>query len=303
MEIKNKYVCDFYKKNAFIDYERANVLLVDLFKNCMYTSENDQKIELPNTFHETNKMEQQNMESISYTSTNKICEGFNGEAKIEMLLNKLNPNEEIIQNTDENTCGDFIIIGQNRPNIIVENRVSDVNIKSGEIDFFIQSCKNNKSNGIFISQHTGIIGKNNFEMDIIDSNVVIFIHSVEYDEDKIKLAFESMNTLYNKIKMLQVDMNTTISKEILYEINKEYQLFITQKEELQKYIKGNHSQMLSQIENIKLTHLTSYLSTHFSNIDKKGIHKCNLCNFYTSNTLKGMAAHKRGCKKKYPVVS
>lgn len=303
MEIKNKYVCDFYKKNAFIDYERANVLLVDLFKNCMYTSENDQKIELPNTFHETNKLEQQNMESICYASTTKLCEGFNGEAKIEMLLNKLNPNEEIIQNTDENTCGDFIIIGQNRPNIIVENRVSDVNIKTGEIDFFIQSCKNNKSNGIFISQHTGIIGKNNFEMDIIDSNVVIFIHSVEYDEDKIKLAFESMNTLYNKIKMLQVDMNTTISKEILYEINKEYQLFITQKEELQKYIKGNHSQMLNQIENIKLTHLTSYLSTHFSNIDKKGIHKCNLCNFYTSNTLKGMAAHKRGCKKKYPVVS
>ena len=303
MEIKNKYVCDFYKENAFIDYERANVLLVDLFKNCMYTSEKDQKIESSsNTFHEPTKMEKLH-QTIESTYTTGICNGFNGEVKLEMLLNKLNPNEEIIQNTDENTCGDFIIMGQNRPNIIVENRVSDVNIKPGEIEFFIQSCKNNKSNGIFMSQHTGIIGKNNFEMDIIDSNVIIFIHSVEYDEDKIKLAFESLNTLYNKIKMLQVDMNTTISKEILYEINKEYQLFITQKEELQKYIKNNHSQMLNQIENIKLSHLTGYLSTHFSNIDKKGIHKCNLCNFYTSNTLKGLAAHKRGCKKKYPPVT
>jgi len=79
-----------------------------------------------------------------------------------------------------------------------------------------------------------------------------------------------------------------------------YKFFFTQKEELQKFVKNNQIQMLNQIENIKLTNLTNYLSTHFANIEKKGIHKCNLCNFYTSNTLKGMAAHKRGCKKKYP---
>ena len=39
------------------------------------------------------------------------------------------------------------------------------------------------------------------------------------------------------------------------------------------------------------------ISKSFSN-ETVGLHKCNLCNFYTSNTLKGLAAHKRGCKKK-----
>jgi len=39
------------------------------------------------------------------------------------------------------------------------------------------------------------------------------------------------------IKNCKADNNSTISKEVLYEINKEYQLFTTQKEELQKFVK------------------------------------------------------------------
>jgi len=294
MEITNSYVTDFYTRNAFIDFEKANVCLVDLLKCCMDTKESsDEKID--NTIEKGDfKMD------YNYQSNPNLSKGASGEKQIEMILNKLNPSEEIIQNTDETIFGDFIILGKNRPNIIVENKVSETNIKPGEIESFIQTCKKHKCNGVLMSQHTGITGKNNFEMDIIDSNVIIYIHKVEYDENKILLAFEIMNKLYNKIKLMNLDNNSTISKEVLYEINKEYQLFVTQKEELQKFVKNNQVQMLNQIENIKLTNLTNYLSTHFANIEKKGIHKCNLCNFYTSNTLKGMAAHKRGCKKKYP---
>jgi hypothetical protein len=288
MEITNSYVTDFYTRNAFIDFEKVNVCLVDLLKCCMDTNESEGEKEVKCDF------------KMDYPCIPNLSKGATGEKQIEMILNKLNPSEEIIQNTDETIFGDFIILGKNRPNIIVENKVSETNIKPGEIESFIQTCKKHKCNGVLMSQHTGITGKNNFEMDIIDSNVIIYIHKVEYDENKILLAFEIMNKLYNKIKLMNLDNNSTIPKEVLYEINKEYQLFVTQKEEIQKFVKNNQVQMLSQIENIKLTNLTNYLSTHFANIEKKGIHKCNLCNFYTSNTLKGMAAHKRGCKKKYP---
>lgn len=288
MEITNSYVTDFYTRNAFIDFEKLNVCLVDLLKCCMDTNESGCEKEIKCDF------------KMDYPCIPNLSKGATGEKQIEMILNKLNPSEEIIQNTDETIFGDFIILGNNRPNIIVENKVSETNIKPGEIESFIQTCKKHKCNGVLMSQHTGITGKNNFEMDIIDSNVIIYIHKVEYDENKIMLAFEIMNKLYNKIKLMNLDNNSTIPKEVLYEINKEYQLFVTQKEELHKFVKNNQVQMLSQIENIKLTNLTNYLSTHFANTEKKGIHKCNLCNFYTSNTLKGMAAHKRGCKKKYP---
>ena len=71
---------------------------------------------------------------------------------------------------------------------------------------------------------------------------------------------------------------------------------------MQKYVKMNHIQILNQVDSIKFSNLNTYLSTQFDNTEKKGIHKCNLCSYYTSNTLKGMAAHKRGCKKKHPTV-
>ena len=83
--------------------------------------------------------------------------------------------------------------------------------------------------------------------------------------------------------MKLLDTNNTISKEILYEINKEHEFLITQKNDLHQFVKN----IQQKIENIKLPNLSNYLYSHFTNTEKKGIHKCNLCNVYTSNTLKG----------------
>lgn len=291
LKLENKYIADFYNENTFIDFEQANIFLVELFKNSIKTSK-----PVNNDIDDNAIISPLIVSNNPYSNFQVI-----GEEKIEMILNKLNPIKEVIKNMDESICGDFIIIDNKYSNIIIENKITKHNIKQNEIDYFINSCKKNKSNGIFMSQNTGIIGKNNFEIDIIGANVIIYVHCVDYDESKIQLAFELLYALCDKIKLLNIDNNQNIiSKEILFEINKEHQLFVTQKEELQKYIKLNQIQMLNQVDSIKFSSLNSYLSSHFDNTEHKGIHKCNLCNYYTSNTLKGMAAHKRGCKKKHP---
>ena len=53
--------------------------------------------------------------------------------------------------------------------------------------------------------------------------------------DNFRIAMSQACMQY--IKNCKADNNSTISKEVLYEINKEYQLFTTQKEELQKFVK------------------------------------------------------------------
>ena len=84
------------------------------------------------------------------------------------------------------------------------------------------------------------------------------------------------------------------------EINKEYQLFRAQKELTINFIKENNKTLLNQLADLEFQCLDKYLSSKYNNVAKPGIITCNLCNCYTSYTLKGMAAHKRGCVKKQP---
>ena len=61
---------------------------------------------------------------------------------------------------------------------------------------------------------------------------------------------------------------------------------------------NKNQNIIKQIECINFNCLDKYL---FSKIDTNktvGIYTCNICNTYTSNKLKGISAHKRGCKKK-----
>ena len=154
--------------------------------------------------------------------------------------------------------------------------------------------------GIFMSQCSGIITKQNFQIDICDSFVILYIHHLNLNEDLIKLGIQIIQSIYAKIKNNANKSNEmfTISNDTMSEINNEYTLFCSHKEELQKLTKDIQGKMIYLLDKLKLSTLNNYLSTKFMNEPKNGIHKCNICNLYTSNTLKGMAAHKRGCKKK-----
>lgn len=307
MEILNPKIQDFCTKNP-IYFEKANLMFIDLF-NLVLESNQPIKSKDESVF-ENNIINNNNTNIINDTANELIylppkhfISGEDSEDKVELILNKLNPFDEVIPNTDENIFCDFIILKKDSPNVNIQTKNSKTNIKIGEIEYFVKSCKETKCNGILMSQHTGITGKNNFEIDIIDSNIIVFIHCVEHSEEKIKLGLDIIDQVYNKIKFLNMGNEITISKEILNEINKEYHVFISQRDDLNKSIKDCQVKLLNQLDDIKFNNLNKYLSTKFFTADKIGIHKCNLCNLYTSNTLKGMAAHKRGCKKKYPSIN
>jgi hypothetical protein len=308
MEILNPKIQDFYYKNP-IYFEKANLMFIDLFNLALESNQpikqKDESIHENPTlvnFH-TNNINNDTGNELIYLPPKHLISGEDSEDKVELILNKLNPFDEVIPNTDENIFCDFIILKKESPNINIQTKNTKTNIKIGEIDYFVKSCKETKCNGILMSQHTRITGKNNFEIDIIDSNIIVFIHCVEHSEEKIKLGLDIIDQVYNKIKFLNMGNEITISKEILNEINKEYHVFISQKDDLNKSIKDCQVKLLNQLDDIKFNNLNKYLSTKFFTADKIGIHKCNLCNLYTSNTLKGMAAHKRGCKKKYPTLN
>jgi hypothetical protein len=91
----------------------------------------------------------------------------------------------------------------------------------------------------------------------------------------------------------------TVPRELLESINNEYQLFITQKAAVIDVFKESQKKVLAQIDEIRFPCLDRYLSTKYSApIVKSGL-KCDLCKSYTANNLKALAAHKRGCSRKF----
>ena len=197
---------------------------------------------------------------------------------------------------------DFILKSQDKPTIIIENKESMMNIDTDITDCFIASLKEQNCCGIFISQHSGIINKENFKIEIYNGNIMIYVAKCKYDAEKIKNAIEIIYTLYDKLKIFNNEMNPIISAVLLNDINKEYQTFLTYKESVIKFIKENNNTIIKQIENFKFDVLDKYLSTKFvENQNNCVIHKCNLCGVYTSKTLKGIAAHKKGCIKKIKI--
>jgi hypothetical protein len=160
-------------------------------------------------------------------------------------------------------------------------------------------------NGIFISQSSGICTKKNYQIEIHNNNIVVFLHNVEYSSTKIESAVDIIDNLSGKLRQYKSNANddSLLSKELLDSINTEFQLFLTQKNAVIEVFKESQKKVLSQIDELRFPCLDKFLSTKYSApVQKPGL-KCDLCKSFTANNLKALAAHKRGCVRKNTIVS
>lgn len=228
------------------------------------------------------------MENVS--SKGKISENI-----VFNILNSLFPSaQEIVYVGDKKESGDILLIRENKPKILIENKNWDRNVSKDEVDKFIRDTEIQNCCGLFLSQHTGISNKVNFEISIHNNkHVLLFIHDVNYEAEKIKVGIEIIDRfkemLINSDNINDVD---TIDKETLDNINKEFQECYSQKLNLLKIIKDCSQKMLKQVEEIKFPNLEKYLSTKYSS--SVGKMNCDQCGFIAKNQ-QALSAHKRAC--------
>lgn len=235
---------------------------------------------------------------------NSSFKGKISESQLESLLTQMFSSAEIINTSGLKASGDFIMKRENNPTILFENKDYDTNIPPEEVKKFIRDTEEQKCHGIFLSQRTGITSKSNYQIDFHKGNILVYIHYVDYSREKVQVAVDVIDTLSEKLTGLNEEgaEDNIIPKETLDEINIEFQAFLTQKDTIITLLKDSHKKILGQMEDIKFPGLEKYLSTKFASVQKTGGHSCEICNNYTSATLKGLAAHRRGCSKKNIVV-
>ena len=215
----------------------------------------------------------------------------------EYLLSQTFTTASISRDTDSN---EYQLMREDKPTIYIEtHEIRDHNIGVSDTKQFLKRAIEKNMNSILISQYTGITSKPNFHIEIHNNIVVIYLHKLANCSDTLKKATDMIDAISNKLSdFCSLSENKySIPKDILDGVNREYQQFIIQKEIIITGLKEQQKTLLSKLDDMRFSVLDKYLSTRYSSCKKQG-YNCDMCNNFNVGTLKGLAAHKRGCARK-----
>lgn len=221
------------------------------------------------------------------------------EFVMEELINRLYPTGEILNTSSQTACCDLLLKRENKPKILLENKNYKRNVDLDEIKKFLRDIAENKSCGIMLSQHSGIVGKPDYFIEVHDGNVIVYLHNVEYSGEKIKTAVDIIDNLYDKLSVItskESQQGITIKKECLDKINEEYQFFIAHKETVCNTVRDMSKKLLSQLEDLKMPELSDYLKDKYASVQNQEF-ICDVCNTAFSNK-RALASHKKLHKTK-----
>lgn len=191
------------------------------------------------------------------------------------------------------------------PSILIESKNDETNVDSTDVSQFVELMKHHHMNGILVSQQSGFNQKPNYYIECHDNQLLVFVHNMEYNPEKLRPAIDIIDQLSVKIKQYSTlycheatNRTEWIEKEVLDAVNQEYRLFISQKTAIIQQLRESHRKVIAQLEEFQFTSLDQYLSSKYTAPLPKNGHRCDLCNSFNANNLKALAAHKRGCLRK-----
>lgn len=222
--------------------------------------------------------------------------GLDSETRVEGLLNTTFPDACIDNTTGQAKSCDFMILRHEKPTIMIENKEYSTNVPIVEVEKFIRDIEHHNHSGILISQSSGIARKQNFQIDIHNGSVLIYIHHLEYDFDKVRLAVHTIDYITTMLKDFHYEEEDfKVSMDTLKALNKEYQQLLFQRNGMMETLKEFNKSMGKQIQALELGSLSNMMSKHFSSTEAK-LSTCSYCKRQFKN-VKALAGHTKKCKK------
>ena len=239
---------------------------------------------------------QQSVTDLLGKMNNSSHKGKISENLLFSILQNLYPsaNVEFVGTTKE--TGDFILERKNKPKVLIENKDYSRSVPTEEILKFIRDCEIQSCSGLFIS-NSGICGKESYEVQVNNGEVLVYIQFCNNDSDKVKIGIDIIDHFKEMLDNLNKDDNEEISKEVVKEINDEYKLWASNRATMLKTIKEFHESMKKQLDAMSIPTLEKYLSTRFSPVSTGSTMMiCEHCG-YSCKNKQALSAHRRGCLK------
>lgn len=254
--------------------------------------------ELSVSNHQTNNLLNNNVSELLKKMEISSNKGKISESILYNILQNIYPSAQIDHvGTQKETC-DILFRRVGKPTLLIENKCWDRTVSQEEIKKFLHDIEKQNFCGLFLSQNSGIATKENFEINIHNNNVLLYIHEVNNDAEKIKLAINIIDHFKGKLDELSCnDEIETISKEELEQINREYRAYFIQKENLIKFIKDNTARTIKQLDEINFPSLDLYLTKKIATSTNTNKYACEYCQYQAKNA-QALSAHQRGCTSK-----
>lgn len=237
-----------------------------------------------------NKLEQMLAKLGKNTDKGKISENL-----INLNLQTIYPTAEIRNMSQTPHAGDFWLIRKDKPTILIENKNHDGVVYANGVQKFIDDMNTQDLCGIIISQNSTIVHRENYEIEIHNGNVAVYIHEGGYDPYKIKIAIQIIDIFKSKIEQnkIQNEGSFNIDTEILEKINREFQRFNNKKTQHILEIKCMYDTLIKSAEDMELEALDAFLEQNglLTNVKK---FLCSNCP-RTFPTKKGCDTHERIC--------
>lgn len=215
-------------------------------------------------------------------SSNSSKKGQKAEEVLFNLLSNTMTDTEIVNTSHIPNSGDIQLIKDSCPKILVDSKNFNSAVPKRDIDKFYSDIQQNNCCGILCNSFYGISNKQHFEIDIIDKNILIFIHAHKFDDSVFKLAINIIYNMYDKIK----DSNCTsiiIEDKAFQNLKIEYNYYIQTYRHHLDIIKSN----INSLSQLSFSLLDNFFKRKTITIpDKNSI--CSICNnsFTSDKTLR-----------------
>jgi hypothetical protein len=231
---------------------------------------------------------------------NSSKKGKMSENLLTNVLAEVYPLAEIEDVGKTKETGDIMMLRKDKPKILVENKDWTRPIVNAEVQKFVRDVEIQKCHGLFLSQNVGICSKNNYEINILEGNLIaVYIHNVNYDPEKIRVGIDiidNISEILKEIDVLEVNQNEehSISKELTQFINAEYQNYLAHKERTIKMAKDFVANLIKHEEDFNFSSLEKFLESKCNTQNNKNV--CKYCGFI-GKKAQSLSAHMRGCAK------
>lgn len=263
-------------------------------------SQYEAKFDEIKTIFNTNHISQQTLQNSVTEILKKFEKGIGkgtiSENILHNILVSMYPCARVDLVSEIKETGDILFQQNDRPQILIENKDhSASNVPTIDITKFIRDCTLQKCCGILFAQNKGITKKNNFEININNGNVLLYVQEVNYNTEIIKIAIDLVEQVKIAYDALHNTSSTTIDNAVLEEINREYNYYILQKHNMLKIIKDFTDKMNTSIGELKLPKLENFLGKHFATAAIQSSLTCTYCG---KTVGKSLSQHYRHCDAK-----
>ena len=229
--------------------------------------------------------------------SNSSVKGSVSETELYGILQSIAPSDEIIRCSKEIAYCDIRLNRRNKrlPTILFENKDYAVSVNTEEVEKFERDLKIRKCHGIFISQNSPITYKDNFHIDIINNLIHLYIPNAKYDREKIKMAINIVDSLSEKINMINKEQNGIhLSFDELENMKEDYRDFANKKSEILDMIKLITKQLTEKMDEIEFPYIKKLAINHTEN-KNIGI-LCDICHTFMGKNKASLSAHMKACK-------